>query len=91
MLGRIDESVKAYAGQLGLDDSFIAYCRTELRIRLQEQVKQDNPVFNFTPEKIRTQAALDAVIRIREAYERNFQYLCLAQARNTLGTAGMPR
>jgi hypothetical protein len=91
MLERVEEAVHRYAAQLGLDESFVQYCRVEMRIRLQEQVKSGNPVFNFAPERIRSAAALNAVISMRESYERNFQIVCLAQAKAALSAAGLPK
>jgi hypothetical protein len=88
MLTRIEDAVRRYATQIGLDDSYVQYCRMELRIRLQEQVKSGNPIFNFSPERIRSTEALKAVIAIRETYERTFLNVCLAQAKSAMTAAG---
>jgi hypothetical protein len=87
MHARIDTVVGTYADELGLETSYISYCRTKMELETSLYPTNGNIPFGIDYRNIPDAETLDYVIRSREAYETNYLRLCLADARATLNSA----
>jgi hypothetical protein len=82
MSERISRIVAAYATQIGLDESFVSYCQSELSLKVTVYPPNGLVPFGMNWRTIPDRQTLDWAISVREDYERNFIILCLANARN---------
>lgn len=88
MYQRILTATNSYARQLGLDDTYVAYCQTKLSLETSHQPPDGLIPYGVNYNTIATQQQLDQVIAIREAFETVYLRLCLADAKSSMLRAG---
>ena len=77
---REEAAWRAYMASVDLDESYLSYCRTSMRLATKQP--QDGQIpFGVNYYTLRTAEDLRVVIAAREAFETNFVRLCLAGAR----------
>ena len=84
MLNRVSSEIDAYAERIGIDHDFVTYCRTEMNIRTDGLPDDGSIPFGIQYSEIFDKDELNLIIEVREAYERSFMMLCLANAKNAL-------
>jgi hypothetical protein len=90
MLNRISEATIQYAEKISLDDSYITYCKSELYLKTYQHPPNGYVHFGINYGEITDSERLNLVINSREAYEKSFIILCLANAKNILNEAEDP-
>lgn len=84
---RVDEAVTAYARSIGIDPVYVSYCTIEL-YRIESPRSGDGSIpLGVNYYEIKNSEYLSLVINSREAYERSFKILCLANAKIALKAA----
>lgn len=87
MLKRIDEAVSNYVRQIGIDESYVGYCRTKLGLETNKVPVDGSIPFGINYKAISTSEELNTIITARENFERSFIILCLSSAKQTLNQA----
>ena len=86
MLVRVSNAVTAYARSIGMDSNYITYCRVEMDLIADGHPKDGNIPFGINYYDV-TRETLNHTIAVREAFERSYLTLCLAEAKNALRAA----
>lgn len=86
MLTRVSAAADAYAKSIGIGDGYITYCRVKLNMVGDGHPKDGSIPFGINYRDV-TRETLTLTISAREAFERSFLTLCLAEAKNTLRSA----
>src|SRR5690348_11750916 len=63
---RVAAAVKRYADEIGMSDSWIAYCYQELYLHTYQHPANGQIPFGFNYSKVTDQQRLDLVLSIRE-------------------------
>jgi hypothetical protein len=79
--------VTIYATRVGLESSFVSYCKTDLELQVQNHLRDGSIPFGVNYREIPDQNYLQAILATREAYETSYIILCLAKAKATLTAA----
>lgn len=87
MLGRVSDAAYAYAKKIGIDESYVSYCYTEMGMHTDAQPDNGKIPFGVNYNNIRDAENLATIINVREAYERSYLTLCLANAKAALNRA----
>lgn len=84
MLDRVGKDVAAYAAKIGISSEYADYCRLKLSMETNAQPADGLIPFGVNYNELQSWERLNSVIRERERYERVYQILCLADAKNAL-------
>ena len=87
MLERIRADVTRYASEIGIPQEFVTFCQIELHLKTYAHPTDGYIPLGVNYNQISDQNQLNEVIAAREAYERSFLTLCLANAKKILQDA----
>jgi hypothetical protein len=83
---RVDLAVATYAAHIGMMQ-YTQYCLTEMNRVTSGHTIDGSIPFGVNYNEITDSDMLAHVVQVRESYERSFQILCLANAKNSLREA----
>jgi hypothetical protein len=81
------QTVRQFASNIGLPESWIGYCFEELYLHTYQHPMNGHIPFGVNYNDITDPKRLELVIASRENYERSFQILCLANVKKALADA----
>ncbi|MGH8467551.1 MAG: hypothetical protein ACREVY_00700 [Gammaproteobacteria bacterium] len=87
MIKRVSDAVARYAKQINVDAAYVSYCDGELYLKTHAHPANGYIPFGVNYRDIKDSERLELVISSREAYEKSFMTLCLANAKNALQDA----
>ncbi len=90
MLTRISEAVNRYAAEIKIDPNYIIYCQNDMYLRSFNHPANGHVPFGVNYNNITDSEKLKHVLSVREAYEKSFMFVCLANAKNALRAAARP-
>lgn len=90
MISRVSEAAARYARQISLDQAYVSHCNGELYLKTYQHPANGYIPFGVNYNEIRDSERLNLVISSREAYEKSFLILCLANAKSALREAARP-
>lgn len=90
MMNRVSEAAARYARQISLDQTYVSYCNGELYLKTYQHPANGYIPFGVNYNEIRDSERLSLVLSSREAYEKSYLILCLANAKNALREAARP-
>ncbi len=87
MWKRIEAYTSAYADRIGIGDPYWQYCHIKLTMSTANEPTNGLPPYGVNYNTIRNDAELKKVIDAREAYEKSYLVLCLADTKRILNQA----
>jgi hypothetical protein len=87
MLNRITSAVTAYSTSIGIAAEYVTYCYTKLNLETEGHPQDGSVPYGVNYDTLVEGDELRVIIQVREAYEKSFLKLCLAEAKSTLDRA----
>lgn len=87
MLDRVSSAAQLYAEKIHLDPAYVTYCQTELNLKIHQNPIDGSVPFGVNYKQITDPDQMNAILGVREKFERSFFVLCLANAKNALRDA----
>ncbi len=89
MLRRIMDAVALYARSINIGNDYVNYCYQELHLKTEGHPANGSIPFGINYRQITDSDRLAQVLSVREAYEKSFLTICLANAKNALRDANV--
>ena len=87
MLSRVHKEAEEYARRIKISDAYIGYCSHEMHLHTYNHPYNGYIPFGVNYNSINSARRLESIISSREAYEKAYMILCLANSKNTLSKA----